>query len=324
MKYTVRKKDLVKKEIKFIYIFFDNGDFVSIDGTELTNISVGIYDRLVRHGDGFCAVAQAGCFEFKIDEQNKHELKSFVHDPHAFNSDRKRYIEHRCLSESRITEIRFFDELNWDHRLLGNFNAETDGNTLRLVIVSQPQMGGASSNEHTIMLGEIEKEDVCSLDLIFENCESLTVFNNEIKEIDLIFEKELEWGSSKFYRCVKEGYIKLKLRKDLSRASNLFGVKSLKRKNMERRLCGKGGCSTHDICRLHFNLYHAGYGDKLCESIECEEIKPQKEVERLIKREEHDNAVHYMFESGYAKLLKDRTVVLTFGSNAKRSLKAFC
>lgn len=326
MEYTVKKTNFGKKYTRFMYVFFENGDYITIDGSELLNISVNVYDKLIRHNNGFCALAESGCIELKIKERIKLDFNSnFLYNPQEHKNNRKKYIEQRCLKESCITEIWFFNKHYWHYELLGNFSVETDEEKLRLIVLPQPKIGNFSNDTHKIVLKEIKKKDVCCIDLDFENCESFMVFNNEIEEIDLVLDKRLVLGSDRYYRRVNEGYIKLKLRKKiLPRAYYLFDDKDLKRKDVERRLCGKEGFSAHDICHLNIDFYHADYGNTLQECVEVGAMKPNKEVERFIKQEEDDCADFYQFESGYAKLLKDRTIILTFGNNAKQLMKELC
>ena len=326
MEYTIKKTNFNNKYTKYMYVFFENGDYVSIDGSELLKNTVNVYDKLVRHHKGFCAVAQSGCIELKIKERNPDKYsRVFLHNPQSFYADRKEYIERRCLKESRVTEIWFFDKLNWHYELLGNFNVEADGKILRINALPQPHMGDSLSDKHKISLGEIRKEDILRIDLDFENCESFTVFSREIEEIGLVFDKKLVLGSSEFYRRVKDGFIILKLKNDIhTRNCFLFNEKKLKRKDLERRLCGKIGSSTLDICHLYVDFYHAGYGCAFEECLELDDLKPQKEIDRLIKREKDDASIYYSFESGYAKLLKNRTIILTFGKNAEKLLKELC
>lgn len=326
MEYTIKKTNFNNKYTKYMYVFFENGDYISIDGSELLKNTVNVYDRLVRHNKGFCAVAESGCIEFKIKEGDPDKYsRVFLHDPQEFNADRKEYIERRCLNESRITEIWFFDKLNRHYELLGNFSAEADGKNLKISVLPQPHMGDALSDKHKISLGEIRKEDIFRIDLDFENCESFTVYSREIEEIGIMFDKKLVLGSSVFYRRIKDGFIILKLKKDVHvRNCSLFNEKNLKRKDFERRLCGKIGSSAHDICHLYVDFYHAGHGCALTECLELDDLKTQKEIDRLIKQEKDDAAIYYSFESGYAKILKNRTIILTFGKNAKQLLEELC
>ena len=126
--YTVKKVDFSKKRAEYLYVFFENGDYVSIDGAELIDVSVSLYDKLVRHNDGFSAVAESGYIEFKISERDPENYHGcFVCDPILYDDCRKEYIEQLCLEISCITEIWFFDKLNRHRELIGNFKAEKTG-----------------------------------------------------------------------------------------------------------------------------------------------------------------------------------------------------
>ncbi len=323
MEYVIKKANFNKKKIRGAYVFFENGEYVSLDGSELVDISVNVYDNLVWHYEGFCAVAQSGFIKLNIQDRNEfNDGAGFLYNQQEYNNNRKKYIEQRCFKERCITEIWFFDELNRHKELLGNFSVASDGEYIKLVVLPQPQMGESSGEKHKILLGDINKEKICCITLDFENGESFMVFNSEIEDINLVLDKKLELGSSRYQRRVKEGYIKLKLPKNLlPRGYDLFDDKDLKRKNIERRLCGKNGSSTHDICRLNIAYDHAGASGTISEDIEVYDMEPKKEVDKLVKQEENEYAPCYRFVSGYAKLLKDRTIILTFGNNAKRLMK---
>lgn len=326
MEYTVKKSIFEKKGVNFLYVFFENGDYISLDGSELVAISVDVYDKLARHSDGFSAVAESGYIELKISERDPENYHGcFVFDPILYDDCRKQYIEFLCLEENYITQIWFFDKLNRHRELIGNFKAEKNGDILRLTVFPHPQLRDASSDKHTIMLGDIFKGDICCIDFDFENCESFMIFDREIKEIGLELDKKLTSDCSRFHRRVKSGYIILKLKKSCYRREHhLFNDKHLKRKVLERRLCGKKGFATHDICHINIYYHHAAFDDTLSECIEIDDMRPSKEVARLIKKEEEDNGFVYCFESGYSKRLKDRTIILTFGNNAKKLMKELC
>ena len=46
---THPKKKYSKKSAKFMYSFFDNGDYVSLKGLEIEDISVNVYEKLLAH-----------------------------------------------------------------------------------------------------------------------------------------------------------------------------------------------------------------------------------------------------------------------------------
>lgn len=326
MQYTISKDFFNEKDIEFLYVFFDNGDYISLCGAELTEYSVNLYDKLVRHGNGFCPVAESGFIQLKIQKRADFCYnRNFLYNPEEYQKDRKKYIENRCVNESRITEIWLFNEDNWHYTLLGNIRAIMDGAYLRFEFISMPQMGDASGNEHYICLGNIGSKAISDINLDFENCESFYVYSKEISEVNLTFEKELEWGSSKLYRSISGGYIKLKLRKYYnSRSNHLMDDQNLKKRDFERRLCGKKGFACHDICHLYVSYNAPGFGESISECLELNDIKSEEEIEQLEQKEDEMGGIWYFFESGYSKKLEDGTILLTFGKNAKKTIKKLC
>lgn len=303
MEYTLQKTNISKNNLAYMHVFFENGDYVTIDGSELVSISVDVYDKLARHNCAFYEIAASGCIELNVAERNnaKHD-SGFVYDPWEYGSNRKEYIKRRLLSESVVTGIWFYDKRDRRFELHGNFFAEADGENVKIAVLPQPQMGDASSDKHMIMLEEIRKKDLCCVDFDFENGESFMVFGDEIKWINLIFDKNLVLCPGGICRYLVGGSIRLKINKHiLPRAFRIYDEGRLKRKIFERRLCKKKGSSPHDIRQLTLTFDHAGSAGTLDERIE---------VDR--------------FKSGYAKKLKDRTIILTFGSDAKKLMKELC
>lgn len=60
-----------------------------------------------------------------------------------------------------------------------------------------------------IDMPNLKKEEIHAIDLVLENMEGVTVYHNEIIEVNLEFEDELEVGGSGIERRIKSGYIKL-------------------------------------------------------------------------------------------------------------------
>ena len=99
-----------------------------------------------------------------------------------------------------------------------------------------------------------------------------------------------------YHRRVKSGYMLLQLEKyNQVRTGHLFCKDNLKRKDLERRLCGTAGYKTHDICRLYVSFYHAGYGCSLRERIDVEDMRPQEEIDWLLRQEMRTNPLIIRF-----------------------------
>ena len=310
------KVEYKKNGVRSLYLFFENGDFVEVKGSEIVNLNINTYDKLIRSHNGYNPVAESGCIKLKIC--NKHSFintSHFLYNETEFKKNRKDYIENRCVSESRITEIWLFDSNNCHKTLHCEIQSKMDGEFLILNILQQPQMGSYQNSNHFINLGEVKKDDIHNIDLDFENCESFVVYNDEIKDINLVFDKKLEWGGGSLNRKIVGGYIRIKLDKDFSaRQNHLFdNDKKLKITDYQKRLCGKKGEDFHDICHLYIDYYHAGYGEgQTIECIEVDEIK-----EGFSKKEENWT----YFIGGYCKKYKDDCIIIAFGPNAKNAIK---
>lgn len=315
--YTYPKRKYDKKEVSFMYMFFDNDDYVSVNGSEVVDMSVKVCDKLVRHDDGVSPVAESGFIKLKIGKTAKsNHNKQFVYNPEEYRKNRKQYIEQRCITEGGLKEIWLFDKLNWHNVLLGNLHAKMDKDYLVLEFLPQPGLS-ADSSTHSVCLGAVKKENILIIDLDFENCESFLIFNDEILECDIEFNNELTWGSSDLYRSIKSGYIRVKLDDYADRPNNLFNNEKLKTKDFERRLCGRKGKSKHDICRLDISYDHASCSKGIEESIEVDDIRPEEELKKL----EDEETGFYDFVGGRCKKLKDGSIVIAFGADSKKIIK---
>lgn len=47
-KYFFPKMEYTKNEVSFMYLFFENGDFLEIKSYEIFNFSIKVYDKLIR------------------------------------------------------------------------------------------------------------------------------------------------------------------------------------------------------------------------------------------------------------------------------------
>lgn len=169
-------------------------------------------------------------------------------------------------------------------------------------------------------LNSIKKSLIRNIKLDFENCETFTVYSDEIREIHLNLKQELSWSSHDYCRVVKDGYMVLKFDDDTGyRQMNFLDDYNGKvsRKELERRLCGKKGSAIHDICHLYVNYLYSGFGTRGCECLEIEDIKSDEELEKLEMLEEKTGIEHYYFEGGKCKRQADGTILITFGKKIK-------
>lgn len=126
--YFFPKIKYTKNEVDFMYIFFENGDFLEIDGSEIIDFSINTYDKLIRSHKGYNPVVESGYFKLKISNKPAFTRRShFLYNENEFKKNRKLYIENRCINESKITEIWLFDSLNWHNVLHCELKAKIDG-----------------------------------------------------------------------------------------------------------------------------------------------------------------------------------------------------
>lgn len=318
--YFIPKMKYKKNDVSRMYLFFENGDFLEIKGSEIFNFSINVYDKLIRSYKGYNPVIESGYFKLKIC--NKHAFTHssyFLYNETDFKKNRKAYIENRCTNESRIIEIWLFNSNNWHKVLHCEANAKMDDDFLFIEFVPQPKMGSYQSENHYINIGNLKKENIHNIELIFENCESFVVYNDEIEEINIDFDNQLTWSTGDLHRKAIGGYIKIKLNKHFTpRPNSLFNnEKLLKVVNFERRLCGKKGEDIHDICHLYIDYYHIGNDH---EHIEIDDIRTDAEIEILVNKEEKNGEFWYYFEGGFCKKTQDNSIIIAFGKNAKNTV----
>ena len=311
--YHVAKKTFSKDSVAFLQIFFDNGEYVSVGGQEVEELSLRLYDRLILDENDLCPAAESGYLRLNIEPHAEFLFNtSFVCEPERLRDGRKVFIEDR-LCAGGITRIRIFDEHNWHFTLHGNIAAERDGNAIVLKFYQDALPHSAESARHTVVLNDISADIVNSIRFDFENCEEVTVFKDELVDIRFEFSKELAQSSSGCLRVPESGCIRLKLDKNIDRHSAaLFGEwpeTETPVQRIENCLCGKAGRSLHDICYLYIRYRYAGFGANRTECVEINDI-----------REDTHNTAGYVHVGGYCEKESDGTILITFGEAAKERL----
>ncbi len=329
MTYTVPKKVFSKNSvIQKMEIHFLNGDFVTIRKNEICNISIAFYDMLFRHKDKLYPIARNGFVKLRIqDGKAKHE-KISLHNEHEYKSGRKSYIEHRCLCEEPIKFIKLYNQNNWSDNIYGDIQVVLEGYYLFLKFKPNDTLGPWESDEHFVNLAHPSKDQIFKMRLDFENCDGIDVYNSEIIDMNLAFDKRLEWISSGYTRTVRGGFIKIKLSEDFDcRYFNIFNDgKRVKLKHLERRICGNGRDSV-DICNLYLDFY-CGYelsGEHICvDSIYRtydDRLDPYADfdshyydsIDYEDEGEDDDDDYYECFESGFAQRLDDGSIKIVFG-----------
>ena len=317
MLYTCPKTDFSKMNISSMYLFFMNGDYVSIEKNEILGVSIRLYDSLVSSGNAFSPIAESGTIRLRIQKVAPKGGCHVVYNENEFRKGRKLYIEKRCAVEGELSHVWFLDKNCWHRELYGDLAAHIDGGELVLEFLPSRLPKPADAAHHSISLAPInDVEKIHRIDLSFENCESFTVYQSEIADIQLHFSKELIWDSSSYIRNAVAGYIRLRIDPDYNREACLSAnwrypnVPATKAR-LEKRLCGNG-IDNVDICHLYVHYMHPGYGNLLEEKIDFPQLYDKRRTD-----EEYDPE----YVTGYAKRQADGSILITFGKRLKRCVR---
>lgn len=325
--YVAEKIKYAKEDINFMYVFFENGDYVEIKGSEIVNLSINTYDKLIRSYKGYNPIAESGYIKFKIsDKRALTNLSHVVYNEKDYKNNRKTYIENRCINEDSVREIWLFDRCNCHNVLHCNVKVKMEDEFLIFEFINNEPSKSFSSKNHYVNIGSIKKENIHSIDLDFENCESFVVYKEEILEVNLAYDKSLKWAGSDLNREIVGGYIRVKLNKDYgTRENHLFdNDKAVKVSDFEKRLCNKNKITVHDICHLYVRYANPGYVSSFVECLCVDDIKSDEEIEMLERKEEDEGLRYYEYESGYCKKNKGHSIVIAFGKNAKETIMKLC
>lgn len=309
--YTCPKPKLDADQVYRMYIVFDNGDFIMLTKREIQHIDLHLYDRLIESDQQYSPVAESGYIECRIAPKPPKDDYYRLYNRKEYKQDRKAYIENRCTSGDAISCIRLFNKLNWHQTLYGDVFASLENDRLIFRYRPNDRYGSCDSDQHTAFIGDITKKNTEQISLDFENCDSFDIFEKEILNMHLVYDKTLEWNSSGFGREVIGGYILLKLDPEFTwRKSYVYCKPSIfsrnKLKHLEDRLFA---LSDHriDICHLYVTYKHHWASNKteriyVRATPQCHEIRETQD----------DNDIPIFF-SGYVKKQKDGTILIRFG-----------
>lgn len=315
--YTVAKKLYKKEDISYIEVVFDNGDFVPLSGDEITEISIRLYDKLILDNNEFCAFAESGFLKLKLQERTKKiYTESYIFNNKNLKKDRLEYIKSRLSVIGGIKCIKFFNENNFHTTVLGNIIAEIDGDNVSMRFMKKPIDEPYENDNHKISLNYIKRSQIRSIMLDFENCDSFSIYNSEILDMQLNFDDKL--SDIDHTRIIKSGFIKLKLSEDNDDREMHFyeGRKKMTRTKLKQRLCGKHKSAMHDLCHLYIEYAYTGCGTKREECLTINDIKSDEEIAHLEALEDETYDVYYNFESGKASRLPKGEILITFGTSA--------
>ena len=306
--YVYPKKKFQKDEVEKVQVFFRNGDFFELAKGEIADIDVQFYDSLIAGEKGFCPVVKSGFIKCKLGKNKPRYDSSLVYDRKEYSRNRKDYLEERCVNEGGVYYIRLFDENHWHTAIFGDVIAHKDGDMLVFSFQENKTYGSFDKSYHTVMIPNVSKQVVEKINLDFENCDGIEIFQEEIEDMQINFEEQLEWNSSCYGREIRNGFIRMRFDEEITwrRADVYCGAKKNTVKNFTKRLCGKG-VDAIDICNLYVTYKYAGYCLNREECIGVPDIRPVEEQEY---EDEHGICYHV---SGYAKRENDGSILIVFG-----------
>ena len=205
MRYFVEKKKYSTQNVDHIYIVFQNGNYLSIEKNELIDINVNLYDRLTRYEYSASFVGHSGYVKLKISSEKKtysddDDCTGFLYNHDVYKENRKSYIENRCTKENDINYVIFFDDNRWNDMIFGDIRCRMEGEFLVLQFEQNQKYGAVGADTAYIDMPDVSKKDILKINLVFENCESVMIYQDEIREISLTFENQLKWAGGNFCR----------------------------------------------------------------------------------------------------------------------------
>ena len=327
--YVIKKTCPDVRDVSYMYVFFKNGDYFKIKRKEIIEVKMHLYDNLILHNREFYPVCESGYIKLKISEKKSKNESHHLYNPEDFAKDRVAYIKDRLLSGG-IDRIYMFNENNWHKAFFGDAYAEADREFIIIKYKPNELYGPSGSESHIVRAGELTKSVIEKITLDFENCDSFDIFDKEIEELNLSFKEGLDWNYGGYGRQLDGGFIKLKLDHEFYwRKVHIYEdwKPESKRamKQLERRLCGKGGEDYVDICHLYVSYNYAGCGTDFEERISVNDIRPEYHSSDdydyddfdCYDDDDDDDYDDEIFISGYAKKQDDGSIIIFFGGDPK-------
>ncbi len=320
--YKARKKDF-QYDILELKLFFENGDVIAIDGSEVMDLKVRFYDSLVAFKDGYCPVAESGILRLKLKKFFQNCLSgSHACDDKKLRNERKEYIRSRLTDEKDLCAVYVYDEIGSGFFFFTQANAEAEGEELVLYLFGKRE-DGAEAEEHKIKLGNIRKNEIDSILLYFENCDYFSVDKTEVEEFQIAFESFLFLDHSGYRRVVKAGQIRLHFDRYFNREHELYRTPRKRKKfikQLKRYLFGQEGSMVHDIVCMKIRYRYPRRLFMEEEIVEVNDIRGEGSV--FFADDARNDESEYYFIGGCSEELEDGSILISFGRTAVNRLQA--
>ena len=320
--YRARKKDFQYDTVE-LKLYFENGDVIAIDGSEVMDLKVRFYDSLVAFQDGYCPVAESGILRLKLKKFFQNCLsESHVSDDKKLRRERREYIRSRLTDETDLCAVYVYDEIGSGFFFFTQGKAKAEGEETILHLFGKRE-DGAEAEEHTIKLGTIRKHEIDSILLYFENCDYFSVDKTEVEEFQMTFEPFLFLDHSGYHRAVKTGQIRIRFDRYFNREHDLYRTPRKRKKfikQLKRYLFGQDGSMVHDIVCMKIRYRYPRRLFMEEETVEVNDIRG--ESSGIFADDARNDEPEYYFIGGCSEELEDGNILISFGRTAVNRLQA--
>ena len=320
--YRARKKDF-QYDILELKLYFENGDVIAIDGSEVMDLKVRFYDSLIAFQDSYCPVAESGILRLKLKKFFQNCLSgSHVCDDKKLRSERREYIRSRLTDEKDLCAVYVYDEIGSGFFFFTQGKAEAEGEDTILHLFGKRE-DSAEAEEHKIKLGTIRKNEIDSILLYFENCDYFSVDKTEVEEFQISFEPFLFLDHSGYRRVIKAGQIRIRFDRYFNREHELYRTPRKRKKFiklLKRYLVGQEGNMLHDIVCMKIRYRYPRRLFMEEETVEVNDIRGEGSV--IFADDARNDESEYYFIGGCSEELEDGSILISFGRTAVNRLQA--
>lgn len=226
------------EEISMVDIILDNGRLIRVYVGEVEDFSLELYDRLIVFDGDILPVVKSGKLQLRyntikaVASGNRYDFDAAV----------------RLLKEANVINIELITIYDDKYTFCGEIKADITEKECTINFLPNDKYGESKRNNLEIELDDTLQENVGEVMIRFLNDDLIVLSNDDIDYIDLQFESLLTIKGGALQREIKSGYMQIYL-EEYSSGRYYINDEELENtiENIERRICGRGYVSTHDI-----------------------------------------------------------------------------
>ena len=254
--YIVKKEDL-KHEFNAISVIFNNDDYIEIyvdvnHPSKFIEKNFNFYDNLIFENNAICPVLESGYIKIDTQRNSKCSFLANVFDQQDFEKNKREYVQNR-LNNDQIKCICFgYCYSGAKFFAYGNILAKADNNSITLEFLPSKKDMASNGENCKISLKDITPHNVKNIFLEFELEETFQVFQSEIIDITLNFNKNLSLTKYNLCREIKSGHILIDINKNARRKRiTELNNKTSKINNIIDNLFGKERQNINNILKIY-------------------------------------------------------------------------